>query len=151
MNIEILIWHIWVIVSILLLIAEVFVPTFTLASFAIGCLMAGIFSAMDYGIKIQLIAFSVGMLASFFMVRPFMLKYAYRQSNNVKTNVEALVGKTGRVIETIHNAENQGRVIVNGDDWKAEAENDEIIETGSKIQVLEINSTILIVKSLNKN
>jgi membrane protein implicated in regulation of membrane protease activity len=145
---DILIWHIWIIVSILLLIAEIFAPTFTLASFAIGCLTAGIFSAMDYGVKVQLVSFSVGLLASFFMVRPFMLKYAYKQSNNLKTNVEALVGKTGRVAETIHNAANQGRVIVDGDDWKAEAENDEIIEAGAKILVLEINSNILTVKSL---
>ena len=80
-----------------------------------------------------------------------MLKYAHKKNDNIKTNIDALVGKEGRVITTIDNALNQGRVMVEGDDWKAEAENNEVINQGKKIEVLKVNSTILTVKSISKN
>ena len=147
---EIEIWHIWIIVALIFFIIEIFAPTFLAASIAIGCIAAGIFSSIGFDIKMQLIAFSIGTLASFFGVRPFMLKYAHRNSNKVKTNVEALVGKIGKVIIPIDNSQNQGRIIVEGDDWKAETENNEILNAGEKVEVLKINSTTLIVKRITK-
>ena len=147
---EIEIWQIWIIVALIFFIIEIFAPTFLSASIAIGCIAAGIFSYIDFGIKVQLIAFSIGTLTSFFGVRPFMLKYAHRNSKKVKTNVEALVGKIGKVIIPIDNSQNQGRIIVEGDDWKAVTENNEILNAGEKVEVLKINSTTLIVKPITK-
>jgi len=147
MNIEI--WHIWIIVAILFFIIEIFTTGFLTASLAIGCLMAGIASYFNYGLDGQIISFSAGTLISFFGIRPFMLKYAHKKSNHVKTNVDALVDKIGRVTVTIDNSINQGRIYVNGDDWKAEAENNEIIPVGNKVKIIKVNSTILIVQPLN--
>ena len=148
---EIEVWHIWIIVAVLLFIVEIFAPTFLASCLAIGCIAAGIFSSFDFGIKFQLISFSIGTLTSFFGVRPFMLKYAHKKSDNVKTNIDALVGKVGRVTVTIDSSQNQGRVIVEGDDWRAETENNEMINEGERVEVLKINSTILIVKPIIKN
>jgi len=145
MDIEV--WHIWMIVAVILFILEIFAPNFLFASIAIGCVSAGIISIFDCGIKIQLVAFAVGTLIAFFGVRPFMLKYFHRK-NKIKTNMEALVGKVGRVTETINASKNEGRIVVEGDDWKAETENDEIINIGEKVEILQVNSTILIVKPL---
>lgn len=144
------VWHIWLIISVLLFIVEIFAPTFLSACLALGCLAAGISSYFDYGIKIQLLSFSIGTLISFFGVRPFMLKYAYKKSDKVKTNTDALVGKTGKVTEVIDNDKNLGRVIVDGEDWKAETEKDESVSVGEKVEILKVNSTILIVKPLKK-
>lgn len=148
---EVEVWHIWIIVAILLFIVEIFAPTFLASCLAIGCITSGIFSYFDFGIKTQLVAFSIGTLVGFFGVRPFMLKYAHKKSNKVKTNMDALVGKVGRVTVTIVGSKNQGRVTVEGDDWKAETENYEIINEGEKVEVLKVNSTILIVKPFPKN
>ena len=144
-------WHLWIIVAIILLIVEIFTPALLAICLAIGCLAAGLFSYMDMGIKFQLISFSITTLAAFFGVRPFMLKYAHKKNDNIKTNIDALVGKEGRVITSIDNALNQGRVMVEGDDWKAEADNNEVINQGEKIEVIKVNSTILTVKSITKN
>lgn len=62
--------------------------------------------------------------------------------------MEALVGKVGRVTEAINSSKNEGRIIVEGDDWKAETENDEIVNIGEKVEILHVNSTILIVKPI---
>jgi membrane protein implicated in regulation of membrane protease activity len=132
----------------LLLIVEIFIPTFFAACLAIGCLLAGICSVLKFGLEAQLIAFSVGTLLSIFSVCPFMIKYAHRKSKRVSTNVDALAGKTGIVTVTIDNSLNKGRVLVEGDDWKAIAVNDEIIPEGERIEVVKVNSTILIVKPL---
>lgn len=146
---EQVIWYTWIIVAVLLFIIEIFIPTFLAASLAIGCIAAGIFSFLDFGLEIQLIAFSAGTLISFFSVRPFMIRYAHPK-NTRTTNVDALVGKTGNVLVTIDNSLNKGRVLVEGDDWKAETENDEVINEGERVEIVRINSTILIVKRINK-
>ena len=148
MNIET--YQIWIIISILLFIIEIFAPTFLAISVAIGCLSSGIVAYFGFDIKIQLIAFSIGTLISFFGVRPIMLKYFHKNSDNVKTNTDALVGRTGRVINTIDNSKNQGRIMIDGDNWRAEAENNEIINEGDQIEVIKVNSTILIVKQITK-
>jgi membrane protein implicated in regulation of membrane protease activity len=149
MDIEV--WHIWIIIAVLLFIVEIFTPTFLTACLAIGCIAAAISSYFDFGIKIQLLSFSMGTIIGFFGVRPFMLQYAHRNSDKVKTNVEALVGKIGKVTVAIDNSQSQGRVTVEGDDWKAETENNEILNAGEKVEILKINSTILIVKPITKN
>ena len=148
---EIEVWHTWIIVAVLLFIVEIFIPTFLATCLAIGCIAAGLFSFFDAGIKMQLVAFSVGTLAAFFGARPFMLKYAHRKSGKVKTNTDALVGQVGRVTETIDGSQNQGRVAVGGDDWKAETENDTIINQGERVEVVKVDSTILFVKPISKN
>ena len=74
-----------------------------------------------------------------------MLKYGHKNSK-IKTNADALVGKVGRVVEVIDNNKSQGRVIVEGDNWRAETENNEIVKEGEKVEVVKVNSTILIVK-----
>ncbi|MDO9153182.1 MAG: NfeD family protein [Paludibacter sp.] len=144
------IWHIWIIVAVLLFIVEIFTPAFLAACLAIGCIFAGIFSSIDFGIKIQLLAFSFGTLISFFGVRPFILKYGHKKSGDLKTNVHALVGKIGKVTVTIDNSQNQGRISVEGDDWKAETENNEILNAGERVEILKVNSTILTVKLFKK-
>jgi len=140
------IWHIWIIAAIVLLIVEVFAPTFLASCIALGCISAGFISFLDFGLKSQLILFSIGTAIGFFAVRPFMLKYAHKNSITLKTNTGALVGKEARVSETIDSEKNKGRVIVDGEDWKAESENSEPIDCGTKVQIVSVNSTILIVK-----
>jgi len=147
MNLEV--WHIWIIVAIVFFIIEIFTSGFLTASLAIGCLFAALISYLNYGVNPQIISFSAGTLVSFFAIRPFMLKYAHKKSNHIKTNADALIDKTGRVTQTINNSLNQGRVYANGDDWKAESENNEIINQGEKVKIIEVKSTILIVKPLN--
>ena len=143
-------WHIWIIIAILLFIVEIFAPTFLAACLAIGCFLSAIFSFFDFGVKVQLVAFSIGTLASFFGVRPFMLKYVHSRSQKVKTNVDALIGKIGRVSISIDNSRNEGRVSIDGDDWKAESENDIVINAGEKVEIVSINSTIITVKPIIK-
>lgn len=139
-------WQIWLMLAILLLIVEIFTTTFLTASLAVGCLAVGIVSYLGFDINYQLIVFSIGSIVAFFGARPFMIKYAYRNGENVKTNMDALIGQIGRVNETIDPASGRGRVIVSGDDWKAESLHNQSIKKGDKIRVIKVQSTTLIVE-----
>ena len=147
MKIEV--WQIWLIATVLLFIIEIFVPTFFAASLGIVTLAASVFAFLGFGVEIQLIVFSIVTLASIFAVRPFMLKYAHKKNGHVQTNVDALAGKKATVIQTIDNSKNEGRVVVEGDNWKAQTENDEVVESGKKVEIVKVDSTVVIVKSLN--
>lgn len=139
-------WHWWVIASLLLFILEIFTPAFLAASVGIGCLLAAACAGMDWGMEIQLLAFSVGTAASMFGVRPFMKRYG--GGPGIPTNVDALAGKVGRVSERIDPKANTGRVIVEGDDWRAVTENDATIEAGTRVEVIRVDSTILTVRAM---
>ncbi len=79
-----------------------------------------------------------------------MRKYAFRNGDKVKTNTDALEGKRGRVTEAIDFSKNTGRVFVYGDDWRAMSENGEVIKENEMVEVVKIDSTILIVKHIKK-
>jgi membrane protein implicated in regulation of membrane protease activity len=127
-------WHIWIILAIILCILEILIPAFVLASLGVGCLAATVAAVLHFGINIQLVAFIVGTLGAFFGVRPFFTRYCYKASPGVKTNVDALIGKIGRVTEDINDELNTGRVLVGGDDWRAVALEGEVI----KVEVVRV-------------
>ncbi|MCL2074280.1 MAG: NfeD family protein [Marinilabiliaceae bacterium] len=145
------IWHIWLIIAVAMVIAEIFsAGACVFLCFSLGCIGSGIGAYFGVDFKIQILIFSIVTTASFFTVRPFMVKYAFRKTDSVKTNIDAIVGQTGRVTETIDYSKNSGRVFVYGDDWKATSQNGEVIPENEIIEVVKIESTILVVKPINK-
>ena len=141
-------WHIWAIVAIVLFIGEVFTPGFVLASFGIGALFSSVAAGLGLEIKGQVAGFISGTLVAFFGVRPLFTRYGYKGSSGVKTNVEALMGKTGRVSETIDDARNSGRVLVGGDDWKAVSLDGSVIEKDTRVEVVRVEGVKVIVRSI---
>lgn len=139
------IWHIWILVGLVLFIAEIFTSGFVLACLGVGCLASGFVSFIDMDLKIQIITFSLTSLVVFFLIRPIFLKYFY-SGVKLKTNVEALVGRRGQVTERIDPKEHKGRVIVNGEDWRGISIDETVIEKGEKIEVVEVEGTKLLVQ-----
>ncbi len=139
-------WIIWIIAGVLLLIGEIFTPGFLLASFGLACFASGLVAALSFGLKAQVIIFSVITLVVFFGIRPVILKYFHRSGSGLKTNVDALVGKKGVVIDLIDPAFNTGRVIVDGENWRGISVDDETIEKDARILVIRVEGTKLFVK-----
>ena len=142
------IWHIWVIVALVFVIVEIFTTGFAVMCISFGCLFGAAASALDWDIKWQLLAFAVGTVLAFMTVRPLVYKLFYKKGEEVKTNVEALVGRLAIVTERIEGELHAGRVKVDGDDWKAVSLDAEPIEVGEAVEVTAINSVILTVKKL---
>ena len=73
-----------------------------------------------------------------------------QQARGVKTNVDALPGRTGRVLERIDPAVSRGRALIGGEDWKATSADNSVIEENSDIVVVAINSNMVTVKRVEK-
>ena len=142
------IWHIWVIVALVFVIVEMFTTGFAVMCISFGCLFGAGASALDWDIKWQLLVFAVGTALAFVTVRPLVYKFFYKKGQEVKTNVDALVGRRAIVTERIEGELHAGRVKVDGDDWKAVSTDTEPIEVGEAVEITAINSVILTVKKL---
>ncbi len=143
------IWHILIAFGIISFIVEIFTVGFIFGSIGIGFLFSAIGSYCGLGITWQILLFSLGIALTYFLIKPFMTKYGYK-TGEIKTNQEALIGKKALVTEDINQLDNTGRVSIDGDDWKAKTENNEIIKNGTTVEVVAIESIILIVKPLKK-
>ena len=140
-------YQIWLIVAIVLVIIELLTAGFGVICFAIGALFSALaaFLGMD-GVVWQLLVFAVASVLCFIFLRPVLLRLLDKKSKDVKTNADALIGKTAVVSETIDSEKNQGRVAVDGDDWKAVSEDGSIIKKGEKVKIVSRDSIILTVK-----
>ncbi len=142
------VWHIWVIVALVFVIVEIFTSGFAVMCISFGCLFGAGASALEWDIKWQLLAFTVGTVLAFMTVRPLVYKLFYKKGQEVKTNAEALVGRRAVVTERIEGELHPGRVKVDGDDWKAVCESAEPIEVGEAVEITALNSIIVTVKKL---
>ena len=64
-----------------------------------------------------------------------------------RSNVSALVGRQGKVIETI-SAEKPGYVRVDGDEWRAVTADGTAIERGVIVRITAIDSIIVTVEPI---
>ena len=142
------VWHLWVIVGIVLFIAEILIPGFLVACFGMGCLASAVLAAIGLGAKWQLLGFSLATLIVYFAIRPLFLKHAYKNSRHVKTNVDALVGCIGVVTVAIDPDGQGGRVKVRGEDWRGVAAEGVAIEPGRKVTVVQVDGTKLLVEPI---
>lgn len=142
------IWEFWAIAAILMVVVEIFTVAFFAASISVGCIFSAVGAGLGANAEWQLVLFSTGTTAAYVLLRPMYLKYLQHAGSSVKTNAEALVGKTGRVTQTIDNEKESGRVAIDGDDWKAVAASNEVIQIGEKVVVVKIQSIVLTVKSI---
>ena len=139
-------YQIWLISAIVLVIIELLTAGFGVICFAIGALFSALVAYFDASLVWQLVVFAVASLLSFLFIRPVVLRLLDKKSKDVKTNADALIGKTAVVSETVNPSANQGRVAIDGDDWKAVSTDGSIIEKGEKVTIVSRDSIILAVK-----
>ena len=137
-------WQMWAILAVLCLILELTAGDFFIICFSIGAVFACITDALGGGIILQLVVFAVFTLASLFFVRPFAVRFLHKGESNRVSNADALLGRKGRVVETIK-ADSFGRVQIDGDVWKAVTNEPQDIPEGTNVRVVSLESTIITV------
>jgi membrane protein implicated in regulation of membrane protease activity len=116
-----------------------------LASGALGGMLVSIFTDT---IEIQLITASVVTVLSFLFIRPFALKRLNRKQE-LKTNVDSLIGRKAKVTQPFDTGLQKGRVAVDGDDWMAFTEEVQVLNEGDIVEILRVESNSLIVRPIN--
>ena len=135
---------IWLIVAVVLAVGEIATLGFFLAPFAGGALVAALLAAFDAGTTVEAAAFLVVSIVLLAAMRP--LARAHRRTRAVTTGTQKLIGQTAMVVERIANAEGVGCVKLDGEIWTARAyDDDEVIEPGTKVHVLEIRGATALV------
>ena len=106
----------WILLSLSFLILELGHPgLFFFLSFSIGALAAAAFAYFDYGFFVQVPIFFSATFGALFFLRIFVKKF---HRSIQKTNVYALIGKQGVVVQQIL-PEQPGYVKVEGQLWLA--------------------------------
>ena len=138
-------WQMWAVIAVVCLILELMAGDFFIICFSIGAVFAAITAAVGGGIYLQLLMFAVFTLISLFWVRPFAQRYLHKGEDNRVSNADALLGRQGRVIETVK-AGGFGRVQIDGDIWKAVTNETQDIPVGATVRVIGRESTIITVE-----
>ena len=143
-------WHVWLIVALVFFILEIFTTGIAVICFSFGAIGSCIASLLGANLTWQVIVFAIVTLLSFIFIRPMLIKLFYKKGKNeVKTNMEALIGRKGIVSEAIDPVTGSGRVKVDGDDWKAVSVDDQPIELGARVEILKLDSVIVTVKKIS--
>lgn len=140
-------WQLWALAAVLLLVAEMVAQGFWLACVALGAGVAAVAALLPFGLPGELAAFAAGTFLAFVGVRPFLMRH-FRLSGGrgIRTNVDALVGKSGVVAERIEPGTGRGRVVVEGENWRGASLTDVALEPGTKIMVVQVDGTTLVVE-----
>ena len=137
-------WQLWAVLAGLGLILELTSGDFFIMCLAIGAAGSAI-TAPFANIYWQLGVFTVVSLFCLWQLRPFALRYLKGKAPKRVSNADALIGRKGRVTETIQE-KGSGYVAIDGDRWKAVASDDSEIPVGTRVTVIGRESTILTVQ-----
>ena len=140
---------IWLALTAVLLIIEIVTLGLTTIWFAAGALFAFFAALLGMNQGIQIGVFVVVSVVLLFFTRPLAVKYL--NTKTIKTNTEALVGKTARVIVDINNLKSQGQVLINGLEWTARSSDDTVVfKIGDAVTIVGIEGVKLIVEGQKK-
>lgn len=93
----------------------------------------------------QAVSFFVISLALLILARPVLDKAM--KKNQVKTNIDSLIGEKAKVTEIINNIDETGAVFINGLTWTARSEDsNKIIEPGEVVEIKAVSGVKLIVQ-----
>jgi membrane protein implicated in regulation of membrane protease activity len=138
-------WLIWLIAAVVFGVGEIATLGFFLAPFAGGALVAALLAAVGAGVAVSWAVFLVVSVVLLAALRPIARSHR-RLPPRLRTGTAALVGRTGMVVERIANDEGVGCVRIDGEVWTARSlDDDDVIEAGKRVQIVEIRGATALV------
>jgi membrane protein implicated in regulation of membrane protease activity len=95
-----------------------------------------------------LAVFAVVSLVLFASSRRFAERFSKKQPPGI--GADRFIGKKGIVLEDVNNVENVGRVRLDKEEWRADSETGAIIAAGTQVEVVRLDGTHLVVKTMEK-
>jgi membrane protein implicated in regulation of membrane protease activity len=136
-------WVIWVILAVVLGVAEIFTLTASLGMLGVAALLTAGAAAIGLPVPLQLLVFALSSTAGLLVVRPIAMRHI-RQPQLQRFGVEALVGKPAYVVEEVTGRD--GRIRIGGEEWSARAYDETlVIPTGATVDVIEIEGATALV------
>lgn len=137
----------WLVALAVLLVIEIITLGLTTIWFAGGALVAFVLSLFGVPWLAQIAVFLVVSILLLIFTRPALEKKINK--DRIKTNVNSITGKEGKVTETIDNFNQKGTIILNGLEWTARSSKDDItIPAGARVIVDEVKGVKVFVSQL---
>ena len=137
-------WWAWMILAALFIVGEIFTAGFFLLPIGIGAAIAGLVALLGGNTIWQLIVFVVASFILFLVSRRFAQRVTKEQPPGI--GADRFIGQECVVLEKINNLDDTGRVRMGKEEWRAESDGDDQIETGTKVTVVRLSGTHLVVK-----
>jgi membrane protein implicated in regulation of membrane protease activity len=123
-------WIQWLIIAGVLFIGEIVTPGFILLWFGVGAAISSLL-ALYFNLYVQVIAFIIISTGLIVFTRPIMKRLV--KQKDVFSNVYAMSGKKGIVVQDINNLLGKGQVKISGEVWQARAEQDSEIPKNTEV------------------
>ena len=143
-------WILWLILGVVLVIAEIFTLGFVLFWFGLGALAAALVAFAGFGWAWQFLTFAIVSIALTAMSRTIFARYLpHAEANMVKTAVDSLPGKIGTVTSASNGSMNEAAVKVFGSTWTAyPIDGDTKLIDGEKVEVVEVKGSSIYVRKV---
>ena len=147
-------WIFWIILGVILIVAEMFTTGFVLLWFGIGALAAGLANfAGVTSIPLQFLIFAIVSIGLTAASRTIFVNYFSREKSggDLKTGADALPGQVGTVVTSSKGALNEGAVKVFGSTWTAyPADGEDPLEAGDRVQVERVQGASIYVRRVGQ-
>ena len=137
----------WLVALAVLLVIEIITMGLTTIWFAGGALVAFVLALFGVPWLVQIAVFLVVSILLLIFTRPAIEKKINK--DRIKTNVNSIAGKEGKVTEDIDNFNQKGTIVLNGLEWTARSSKDDIIiPAGARVIVDEVKGVKVFVSQL---
>lgn len=136
----------WIVLAVVLAIAEIFTATLVLLMLAAGAGAAAIAAALGLGVVGQVVTFALVSGLSLVLLRPVIRKHALPAITGADETigVKALEGAPGTVLEQV--TQEAGLVRIEGEMWNARVyDATQVLEAGERVRVIEVRGTTVLV------
>jgi membrane protein implicated in regulation of membrane protease activity len=136
-------WVWWMLAAGVLAVGEIFTLSFFLGPVAVAAVLAAIVALAGAGLAVQWVVFILVAVASVAVLRPIARRHL-RTPSQLRSGTAALVGARALVLERVD--ADGGQVKIGGEVWTARAyDEDEVIEPGTRVEVMQIDGATALV------
>lgn len=145
---EQLAWIFWLVLGVVLIIAEVFTLGFVLFWFGLGAVAAALVGFLGGGVLLQFLVFAIVSVALTAMSRTIFTRYLPSQDeDSLKMGVDSLPGQIGTVTIASKGALKESAVKVYGSTWTAfPIDGETELTEGEKVEVVSVKGSSIYVR-----
>ena len=140
-------WLFWIGGALLLVVIETVTADLTFLMIAGGALGGGLTSFLGGPLWAQVVGFACVSTLLLFAVRPWAKRRLAATTPQMKTNVDALIGRSATTITAVDDG--GGRVRLGGEEWSARlaptVQGTTRLEAGASVTVTEIDGAVAVV------
>ena len=150
MDIQMLYWH-WLVLGLLLVVGEIFIPSFTILWFGLGALVVGLIELLiPMSLSVQILLWTVSSVV-FTLVWFKIIKVKMAQGNRGEEARNDAIGASGLVTK-LPTQSTQGSIrfstpVMDSDEWEFSC--DSVVELGDRLHIKEVSGDFLVVTKLN--